>query len=327
MPKSQSQSKIKYDTQISVGDLVGPNDTGPIGRVESIRGRGPSMSVRIDGRWHKMRDFVYYPDPERIEAVTTTVRRKTLPTAWTFLIKTFCRPHACLHLYQSIRKHFPDAPIIIVDDGHPSVATMRECVASDNPPRILTPKFDVGLSRGRNIGLDAVATDGVIVMDDDFFVSHRRLLQWLTTAWQHCDHDILGIDLHQAGRIVGPWDFRRNSRELAIVPANNPSVACGKNAGHVMPCDMVANCFAARTNSIRRIKWDPALKICEHWEFFWRAKQAGLSVAQWTPPRPCVHHQPPKNTVEYRRYRRDRAGHFRRLAAVKHGFDTLRFLK
>jgi hypothetical protein len=43
-------------------------------------------------------------------------------------------------------------------------------------------------------------------------------------------------------------------------------------------CDYVGNCFVAYRDILQAIRWDEELKVEEHWDFFWRAKLAGMNV-------------------------------------------------
>jgi len=49
-------------------------------------------------------------------------------------------------------------------------------------------------------------------------------------------------------------------------------------AFNVWPCDIVRNFWLARTESLIQVPYDEQLIMCEHEDFFWRFKQAGMKV-------------------------------------------------
>jgi hypothetical protein len=77
-------------------------------------------------------------------------------------------------------------------------------------------------------------------------------------------------------------------------------------------CDYVGNCFVAYRDILQAIRWDEELKVEEHWDFFWRAKLAGMKVAVATDHVfNHVHVDPPG----YVRHRPE----YLRLGTKKHG--------
>lgn len=86
--------------------------------------------------------------------------------------------------------------------------------------------------------------------------------------------------------------------------------------------DFVLNFFLARTEMLRSVRWDSELKICEHEEFFWRLKKAGIpltelstvSIAHYpTESGPALAQQLP----EYQKKRFDRLQYFHALSCNK----------
>ena len=78
----------------------------------------------------------------------------------TAIIKTFERPRALDRLIRSIRRDYPDLPIIVGDDSfHPYRRTDVEYLRL--PP-------DIGASAGRNAMLHRVQTPLFLQLDDDF---------------------------------------------------------------------------------------------------------------------------------------------------------------
>jgi hypothetical protein len=77
-------------------------------------------------------------------------------------------------------------------------------------------------------------------------------------------------------------------------------------------CAFVCNCFVANRDILKAIRWDEDLKVDEHWDFFWRAKIAGVRVGV------AMDHVFPHIHVDPPAYKRHRPV-FLRAALRKHG--------
>ncbi len=51
-----------------------------------------------------------------------------------------------------------------------------------------------------------------------------------------------------------------------------------RRIGDIAECAFVCNYFVANRDILQAIRWDEDLKADEHWDFFWRAKIAGVRV-------------------------------------------------
>ncbi len=187
----------------------------------------------------------------------------------TLIVKTFERPHVVQRLLRSVRVHMPTLNVVVADDSaqpggfDPQGAT------------VLKLPYQVGVSAGRNAALDHVPTPFVAVVDDDFvFGSHSHIsrpLRWLEV---HPQVDIC------AGQPVDLPDLRRPRYDLrGLYPgAPPPRVAWGDVIGGMRVHAVVPNFFLGRTDSVRRVRWDPALKRIDHLDFFSRASGDLVSV-------------------------------------------------
>uniref|UniRef100_UPI0025C11411 glycosyltransferase family 2 protein n=1 Tax=Halodesulfovibrio sp. TaxID=1912772 RepID=UPI0025C11411 len=88
----------------------------------------------------------------------------------------------------------------------------------------------------------------------------------------------------------------------------------GEAFGHKL-YDIVLNFFMARTESIRRVGWDPELRLGEHKDFFIRAKEHGLKCTVLD--NVSIFHFP-EQSDDYAEYR-NRARAYEMLAFKKHG--------
>jgi len=216
------------------------------------------------------------------------------------IIKTFERQNALERLLASIREHgYSDYPVLVADDSKSPYkdAILREY--SDIVDEYIVLPFDVGLSKGRNALLERVESEYVVLHDDDFFYGAETDLSHARKKLEEYNLDILGGYLfHKVPRYYLPWLPKRLSNPLGLykmvwekqiwmgtieeLPDGGVSIkAISRKNVDLQFCDLTFNFFIARTRSIRDTVtgWHPELKCMEHWEFFYRCKQAGLQVA------------------------------------------------
>ena len=183
------------------------------------------------------------------------------------IIKTFERPESLRQTVESVQKHLPDVPILIADDSRkPQVV----------PGATVFPMpFDSGLSAGRNLLLSKVETKFFLLLDDD----------WLLTDSCRIPSMVEYLLLHQLDIVAGDlfWS-KRNCR----VPYNGMLERTDdgylrwinghhKKLGELFIYDIVDNFFVGRTASVSKVLWDEDLKVGEHEDFFFRAKET-LSI-------------------------------------------------
>jgi glycosyltransferase involved in cell wall biosynthesis len=179
----------------------------------------------------------------------------------TAIVKTFNRSSELTQLVKSIQRVQPDIAVIIADD-------------SDSPsyfPGITTLDlpYNSGISIGRNMALDAVETPYILLLDDDFvFYRKTQIAQALHVMQQTPEIDIMG------GKVIDLPQYRANYYHTTAFPWSVNAVRkCKDNTLAGLPVyDKVANFFIGRTESLRKVGWDPELKVFEHADFFTRAK-------------------------------------------------------
>ena len=89
------------------------------------------------------------------------------------------------------------------------------------------------------------------------------------------------------------------------------------------PMEIVLNFFAARTDALRAVQWDAELKVCEHEDFFWRAKAEGIRVGY--SPCDCVRHLRDHGSARYRSFR-NRIPEMRAKALAKNGWERTEWI-
>jgi glycosyltransferase involved in cell wall biosynthesis len=233
----------------------------------------------------------------------------------TFCIKTIHRPWACHRLVESIRKHLDDPKIIVVDDGRDRLrfskkypGTARHCHVID------LAEHDVGVGVGRNAAIDAATTEYIFLLDDDHVVMPQLHLDRVCRRFARHKIDILGVRQGKGGLplLLAPL---MNGRRIWMYRGEH------RREGPLSWCDMSSNAFLARRQTIVRLRWDPAIKTYEHWEFFYRASRLeGLAVAVATDCFIQHAHVQAKNYGGLRG-----RSHFRAMGLRKHGFHSMRY--
>jgi len=232
----------------------------------------------------------------------------------TAVIKTFERPSSLHRLYRSIRKYYPELPIIVIDDGtaNPDIAGF-----DDNVQYIKTT-FDIGLSVGRNIGVSKVKTKYFVLLDDDFVFTADTRLENMYDILENTDFQIVS---------GGVKDFGSKSRSFYGKMHENHStlyllegIKNGITSGYPR-YDFVLNFFMAETKVCIQNKWDDALKLGEHEDFFYRLKLKNILITDIS-QKASIDHYPEQNSA-YQVYR-ERVHYFQNLAAKKNGYKNIK---
>jgi glycosyltransferase involved in cell wall biosynthesis len=201
----------------------------------------------------------------------------------TFVVKAFERPSCLKRLLKSLEIHYPGVPVVVLDDS-------KMPVLSDDVPSYvsyLRTEYDIGLSDGRNRVVDLVRTPFVVLMDDDFTLHGGTGLDELLTALDSEVFDIAGGCVSSPQGAAWSYSLVENEKTLTLVPSkscdvelvdervpafSSPSTSCWR-------VDSILNFFMARTDFLKKVRWDPRLKVGEHEDFFLRVKDVGGRVA------------------------------------------------
>lgn len=171
----------------------------------------------------------------------------------TVVIKTFERPEACARLIGSVRKFYPTVPIIVVDDSHtPNIPAATNML-------YFRTEYDIGVSAGRNLGVDHVKTPYVWIGDDDCEFTKDTDLEHAIKMIEKYDLDIIGME---ATGVNWMGTFKVEGDTVRMVPESI------ENFGEVKIFDFVPNIFVARTDTMQRFPWDEKLKVGEHFAHF-----------------------------------------------------------
>lgn len=199
----------------------------------------------------------------------------------TIIIKAHERHKQLRALVKSIRTHWADVPIIVSDDSGPASQRLIRRICQDFDARHLATEFDVGISRGRNLAVDQVATDSFILMEDDFLIPEggARLAKLVRNLDEHqvhiCGGELIQLNRGGRSRMVYAGKITAKKREGGGIHIHHEH---SKRQNGCERVDIVLNFFAAKTAVIKEHRWDDQLKLCEHFDFFYRAMLKGLTV-------------------------------------------------
>ena len=198
----------------------------------------------------------------------------------TAVIKTFERPKVLERLLKSLKRIYPEMKVIVVDDS-------REPVRQEGVETIVMP-YDSGVSAGRAEALKHISTPYMLLLDDDFiFNRHTRIFPVAEKLEKNRNIDIIGGDV-----IYLPFYRKIDYTQAGLHPTNAVSVIRpGTAIDGMRVYDKVANFYVARTESIRKVGWDPAIKRLDHADFFTRAK--GVLTTVFDPEFKVLHARTP----------------------------------
>ena len=225
----------------------------------------------------------------------------------TFIYKSFFRQKQAIRLYRSIKTYYPHVRVIIADDSKKPLE-IPDIHAEDT---IIQLPFNSGLSKGLFAALEQVKTPYVMRMDDDeLLIPHSKIHLQLTYLQKHPGVDLVGIQPSWCfpGKMAQRMSQIRMNREL-LIPA-------GTNIDGREVVYKPSNIYLVRTDSLRKVGYDPNIRMIDHHEFFFRA--AGQIVCVQDPHSAVMHCH---NRFENREYGRDRGdirGDMLYIAA-KHG--------
>jgi glycosyltransferase involved in cell wall biosynthesis len=241
------------------------------------------------------------------------------------LIKTFQRPHTVRAAVASIRRFYPNLPIIVADDSSVPVDF------DDGDVTVYRLPFDSGVGKGRNFLLSQVRTPYLLMCDDDHFFTGSTRIERMLDLLEAEDFDILScLVLEGDSWWRGPkksWrrvlDFQMDlDLKEGTLRFIEPAGGYGR---HAIRCDLVHQFFLARTEAIVASGgWDDRLKTSDHTDFFLRTKQAGLKVG-FTPTVAVKHEdiQSERRSTDYFPFRHKRLPEFRRVWIQTHGIERL----
>ena len=187
----------------------------------------------------------------------------------TLFIKTFERPKSLKRLLKSIHCYYPEISILIVDDSKTQIKE-SELLSIHTNLQYYHVDYDVGLSKGRNIGLSKIETKFFVLLDDDFYFTKNTDLIKLVSVIDNNDFDMVGFDFYDYGFCKRNFQGTYSIENNMLIRSIGDSKCLEK--GYRM-YDFILNCFFARTSFFKDNQWDEQSKIgCEHDNFLLNIK-------------------------------------------------------
>ena len=201
-------------------------------------------------------------------------------------------------LHKSIRWHYPAIRVIVGDDTF-SADYAPPWSRHPNTTLVALP-HDAGLSLGRNMLVQMVETEFVVILEDDFVFSRFTNLERMARAFRRNPKiDIVGGGLSRGG--IDSAQYISYGLQLDIRKDGTASFTPIQGARLTDGCyrtEVVFNFFMARTQVLLAFPWNPLLKVGEHEPFFLALKLQGRTVYEC--PEVTIYHNVTR-TLAYRR--------------------------
>ena len=194
----------------------------------------------------------------------------------TFIIKSFERQQLVKGLLRNISRMYPGTAVIVADDSRKPLKTSITSVSIIHLP------FNSGLGAGLEAALKEVKTPYIVRLDDDELLTVRsKIHRELDYLIGHPDIDMIGFGYTSAVRLHSPEfyfkEYYRTPMNDALRPLTVPHMT--KIDDNHIVLGKVANIYLARTEKIRKVGYDPNIRVIDHHEFFWRAAGIITSAA------------------------------------------------
>ena len=185
------------------------------------------------------------------------------------IIKTFERPHCVKLLYRSIRRFYPNIPVLIADDSKSPLDGLGDA-------RIIQLPYNSGVSHGRNAALNEVSTKYFVTVDDDFLFTENTNLLIPYRVLETTDFDVVGIELLYSG-----WKkriFRGSYAKKGDVIWRLQNQPSATHKGYPV-YHYLLQCFMAKTEVIKASPWDEVFQTAyEHDDFFLGLKKKNILI-------------------------------------------------
>ena len=215
----------------------------------------------------------------------------------TFGITAFERPMHLEQLVSSILVRYPDARIIVADNGKQKASLPKQV-------KVIHLPFDAGVSRARNALVDALETKYLLILEEDFLFTRETQIERLVEILE-CDEElgVVGGALRSRNGRVSAYSLDIEIfRETFYVRESTHRVRITSSGIPYRICDVIWNFALFRAEMLRRHRWDDRLKVGEHAPYFHQVKLA----AEWRVaccPSVILYHVPDSRTREYQNHR------------------------
>jgi glycosyltransferase involved in cell wall biosynthesis len=216
----------------------------------------------------------------------------------TFGITSFERPRLLEQLVASIRVRYPQARILVADNG-------RQKANLPGDVKVLNLEFDCGLSRARNALIDNLQTEFLLLLEEDFlFTDETRIEPFVEIL--DTDHEVgmIGGAVRGATGRLGLYclDIDVFRDVMYVQDATRRMRMTGNGTGYRV-CDIAWNFGLFRRSFLDMHRWDDRLKVGEHAAYFHQVKLRGHWRVAATPA-VALYHVPDRRSEHYVKHRR-----------------------
>jgi hypothetical protein len=266
------------------------NDQGPDGETLGQGGRVARTIDDLDGPSYGESSGGGGP-AAAIAGASPGIEGIPLAELVTIGITAFRRPWCLVRLQASIRRFYPDLPVVVLET-------------------------DSNLSRGRNELARAVATPFLLLCEDDFEFCEQTRIEVLVDVLAH-DAEIGGVGgemVEEPHPRIWAHNYHRRGDEIVMCPSTDP---IRRTPGGVVyqPCQLIFNFVLFRRELLRQVSWDEDMPLNEHMDYYWRVSRCTdwrMAVARGIA---IIHHRD-RTDEEYCRLR---LRNFKKLVDIKHG--------
>lgn len=206
----------------------------------------------------------------------------------TLLVKTFMRPECLDNFLNSIAEYQSEwnlkfADVVIVDDSDEEYNEKNVEVINKYQEVNITYKHyefnSLGLSKGRNIGLELSKTEYFVYCDDDYIFDLGCDIKANLDTLIENDMDILGGYCKQVKNLKNKKFSKINW--VGFIQESNEYDVCTIYEDffpELTKCDIVLNFYIGKTESVKKVRYPEDIPTNEHQFVFLRFKQNGLNV-------------------------------------------------
>ena len=233
--------------------------------------------------------------------------RRNVEENVTFIYKSFNHQRIEKRCYWVIKAYYPKARVIIADDSEQPLE-IENMAESDV---ILHLPFDSGFSKGLIAALAEVKTPYTMRLDDDELLTPSSNIHGqLAFLQKHEEVDLVGLQAKHRNPEKGAAVYSRIRMNKKLMIPHGTMIE-GREVVY-----KTADLFLVRTESYRKIGYDPNIRMTIHQEFFYRA--AGEIVCVQDPKAYILHCHNHFARKNYSVYRNNYQGDMQYIAQ-KHG--------
>lgn len=234
-------------------------------------------------------------------------------------VTAFERPDKLKQCLESIWRRYPTANVIVADNSREPSDFAELCPPAGSLKTIAMP-FDCGLPRCRNAIVDAMRTEFLLLMEEDFVIDERCNIEAMLSVVESTpDIGVCG-GAHEnsyRGERAGFAKILEGNR----YPISNISSYPHRTKTNVRftLAEMVSNFAVMRKAFCDETRWNEEFKVGEHTEFYLRTRRDARWMVAYTPDSQIGHDKSGRNNI-YRAHRQ-RAGKMRDVSIIPYAGD------